>query len=310
MLIQIFILFIGLILLYYGSELLVRGAASTAVLYSVKPVIIGLTIVSLATSAPELLVSLVAAFKGSEGISLGNILGSNVINIALVLGISAIIKPVKIKDQLAKIEIPYMTFATIVFWALCIDNQISRADGWLLLFLLAVFLLYGILQARDIGSKLFPKPRSAKNILIYAIMIVAGILMLAKGADLVVQKAIFLATRIGLSQTFIGISVVALGTSLPELATSAVAASRGESDISIGNVVGSNLFNICLVIGIVGVLNPMAISRDVHFFEFPFMVLITLCLSILAFKYREAGRKTGIAFVLFFIGYILISYLK
>lgn len=297
-------------MLYYGSEMLVNGASSTAFLFSVKPVIVGLTIVSLATSAPELLVSLVAAIKGSEGISLGNILGSNVINIALVLGISSIIKPVKIKDQLVNIEIPYLVFVTIVFWVICMDNKINRTDGWLLLFLLFIFLMYGILRAKDNHNQQLKQPKSKKDIIKYLTMVILGILMLAKGADLVVQKAIFLANIIGLSQTFIGISVVALGTSLPELATSAVAAAKGESDISMGNVVGSNLFNICLVMGIVGLFNPMAINSDVHFFEFPFMIFLTVFLSIMAFLFKETGKKTGIVFVVFFIGYLVISYLK
>ncbi len=298
-------------MLYFGSWLLVEGAASTAVLFAVRPVIIGLTIVSFATSAPELLVSLVAAVKGSGGISIGNILGSNAINIALVLGISAIIKPVKIKDQIIKIEIPYMILISIIFWILCIDSRIGRIDGGILISLLLIFLIYSILTAKNNnGEKNTSDPVGAFTIFKNILFIVTGIVMLAYGANFVVKEAIDIASRMGLSQTFIGISVVALGTSLPELATSAVAAAKGESDISVGNVVGSNLFNICLVMGTVGLFNPMEIDKNLHQFQFPFMMFICLLLGGIAHIYRGIGKKSGFCFILLFFLYITFSYLK
>ena len=163
---QISFLIIGIILLYVGSWVLVEGSVSTAIMFAVRPVIIGLTIVSFATSAPELLVSVVAAFKGSEGISLGNILGSNVINIALVLGISAAIKPVSIKKQLIKFEIPYMVLISIVFWVLAFDCRIERFDGIVLLFLLFIFLVYGILNAKQKDNNRNQEKKSLKKILL------------------------------------------------------------------------------------------------------------------------------------------------
>ncbi len=304
-------LVIGLALLYYGSSLLVEGAASTAVMFAVRPVIVGLTVVSLATSAPELLVSLMAAVEGSGGISLGNILGSNVINIALVLGASAVVQPVSVKKQVVRIEIPYMIFTSALFWLLCLDNEVGRTDGLILLTLLAVFLIYGILTAGDDkDSTAQTQKKSGRKILVYAVYIVTGLVMLALGANRVVTVAISMAESIGLSQTFIGISVVALGTSLPELATSVVAAARGESDISVGNVVGSNLFNICLVMGIVGLLNPLAVDPGLHWFEFPFMVFISLFLGGMALKCNGVGKTGGIVFIILFFLYIGISYIK
>jgi cation:H+ antiporter len=308
---SILILVAGLALLYYGSSILVEGAASTAIMFAVRPVIVGLTIVSLATSAPELLVSLVAAVKGSEGISLGNILGSNVINIGLVLGASAMIRPVEIKKQVVRIEIPYMILVSLIFWGLCMDGTINRTDGMVLLALLGVFLAYGLLTASDRsgnGNNLPQRTpgRIAKN----SAYIIVGIVMLAYGANFVVKEAIEMAQVIGLSQTFIGISVVALGTSLPELATSVVAASRGESDISVGNVVGSNLFNICLVMGVVGMFNPMVVDAGLHGFEFPFMVLIGVVLGVLAWAAKGVGKKGGLLFILLFFTYIIVSYVK
>ncbi len=310
MITQTLILTAGLILLFVGSSLLVEGAASTAVMFAVRPVIVGLTIVSFATSAPELLVSLVAAVKGSGGISIGNILGSNVINIALVLGISAVIRPITIKKQIIKIEIPYMILISFIFWLLCMDSRIGKSDGFILIFLLILFLVYGVITAKDKNSDHdLVKPSSAaifKNI----IFIILGIVMLAYGANFVVQEAIIIAQKIGLSQTFIGISVVAFGTSLPELATSAVAAAKGESDISVGNVVGSNLFNICLVMGIVGIFNPMSIDSNLHFFQFPFMLFICFFLGFVAFVNHGIGKKHGFLFIILFFVYIFISYLN
>ncbi len=310
MLIQVIILILGLALLFIGSTLLVEGAASTAIMFAVRPVIIGLTIVSFATSAPELLVSLVAAVKGSGGISIGNILGSNVINIALVLGISAVIRPVEIKKQIIKIEIPYMFFISFIFWLLCMDSNIGRMDGIVLISLLIVFLIYSITTAKDKNNpKVLAKP-SYINISKNFFYIIIGIVMLSYGANFVVQEAIIMAEKIGLSQTFIGISIVALGTSLPELATSAVAAAKGESDISVGNVVGSNLFNICLVMGIVGLFNPMTIDKTLHYFQFPFMMFICIVLWLIAYFNQGISKKTGYFFITLFIIYILISYFK
>ncbi len=307
---QAFILTLGIILLCVGSSLLVEGAASTAVMFAVRPVIVGLTIVSFATSAPELLVSLVAAVKGSGGISIGNILGSNVINIALVLGISAIIKPVTIKDQIIKIEIPYMIMISCIFWFLCMDSNIGQTDGIILLFLLIVFLIYGVTTAKEKNCDVNIERLSSLKIFKNILFIILGIIMLAYGANFVVQEAIIIAQKIGLSQTFIGISVVALGTSLPELATSAVAAARGESDISVGNVVGSNLFNICLVMGVVGIFNPMSIDNNLHGFQFPFMIFICFLLGLVAFINRGIGKKNGFFFIILFFVYIFISYLN
>ncbi len=304
------ILAAGIFLLYTGSWVLVEGAVSTAAMFAVRPVIIGLTIVSFATSAPELLVSLVAAIKGSGGISIGNIIGSNVINIALVLGVSAVIKPILIKKQTIKMDIPYMVIVSIVFWLLCLDSEIGRTDGIILLGLLFIFLVYGLMTAKDQSQTSQNLSLSQKSLIKNIAFIIGGIVMLAYGARFMVQEAIDIATRIGLSQTFIGISVVALGTSLPELATSAVAAARGDSDISVGNVVGSNLFNICLVMGTVGLFNPMHIDADLHCFHFPFMIGISLLLGVLAFRYRQLGKISGYSFIILFIFYIFISYLN
>lgn len=310
MITQTIILILGLALLGIGSTLLVEGAASTAILFAVRPVIVGLTIVAFATSTPELLVSLIAALKGSCGISIGNIIGSNVINIALVLGISAAIKPLAIKKQIITIEIPYMILICFIFWMLCLDSTIGRLDGVILLFLLIVFLIYSLVTAKDKNNHAGSEKPSFLKIFKNGLFIISGIVMLSYGASFVVQEAIVIAERLGLSQTFIGISIVALGTSLPELATSAVAAAKGESDISVGNVVGSNLFNICLVMGVVGLFNPMTIDKTLHYFQFPFMLFICVVLGCIAYFNKGIHKIAGFFFITLFIVYILISYFK
>ena len=304
MIIEFLLLVLGLILLYYGSEFLVRGAAATALQFAVRPVIVGLTVVAFATSAPELLVSLVASIKGSGDISVGNILGSNVINIALVLGMSALIRPISISPGIARVELPVMLAASVVFYLMCLDGVMGLMDGCVLVAVLFGFLIYSIKTARNKnGNKKQQKP-GLRAMLKYGIMVVGGLVGLAKGADMVVQSAICLARGAGLSEAFIGISIVALGTSLPELATSVVAASRNESDISVGNVVGSNIFNICMVMGIVGILQPMHIDRNLLYFEFPFMIFIILVLQVLALWQKGLNRMTGTLFVLLFAIYI------
>jgi cation:H+ antiporter len=309
-LIDVGVLFVGLVLLYAGSEFLVRGAASTALLLSIRPVVVGLTVVAFATSAPELLVSLVASVRGAGGISVGNILGSNVINIALVLGISAMIKPITINRQIVRFDLPYMLCSSLVFWILCMDGYIGYGDGVILLVLLVVFLFIGIKNSKEKNGQKRIRESSPRAIFINCLIMVAGLAGLAKGAEMVVQSAIVMARGIGLSEAFIGISVVALGTSLPELATSAVAASRGESDLSVGNVIGSNLFNICLVMGVVGILNPLPVEKDLLTFEFPCMVVIAMLFALIAMVKGQMGRKTGVGLVVFFVCYLLISYFK
>jgi len=305
------ILIIGMVLLYGGSEFLVRGASNTALLLAIRPVIVGLTVVAFATSAPELLVSVVAAVEGAGGISLGNILGSNVINIALVLGISAVIKPVTIHKSIIRFELPYMLLSGLVFWLLCLDQKIGVMDGAILLTMLFLFLYISIRRARgENNGRQKNKSHSPRVHLTNAFMVVAGIIGLAKGADMVVSSAITMAREIGLTEAFIGLSVVAMGTSLPELATSAVAAGRGESDLSVGNVVGSNLFNICLVMGTVGLLNPMTIEKKILLVEFPPMILISFLLAGIALIKGKISRIMGLCFITYFIIYLTVSYLR
>ena len=309
MMVNLLFLVLGIVLLYYGSESMVKGASSLALSISIRPAIVGLTVVAFATSAPELFVSLIAAHKDSSGISLGNILGSNVANIGLVLGASALIRPLAVDRRLVRREIPYMIGATGLFWLVCLDGQVGRMDGIILLAGLVVFLILGIMTARKSngGEKSAPD-QGKKKISRFIFLMLIGMAGLLVGANLMVKSAIFIARQIGLSEAFIGLSVVAVGTSLPELATSVVAGARGESDISVGNVIGSNIFNICLVIGTIGLFNPMAVDQGLMGFEFPAMFLLSLSVFFFSRTHFTISRKKGFFFVLSFFVFVGVSY--
>ncbi len=309
MILNVFLLFLGIILLYFGSEWMVRGAASLALSLSVRPMMVGLTVVAFATSAPELLVSLIAAVKGSAGVSLGNILGSNVANIGLVLGASALVRPLAVNRKLVRREIPFMIGASGLFWLVCLDGWIGRMDGIILLAGLALFLVLGIITAKKSGEAKEEGPdREGKRLVRHILFILIGMAGLVYGANLIVNSAIFIARQIGLSEIFIGLSIVALGTSLPELATSVVAGARGEHDISIGNVVGSNVFNVCMVIGTVGLFNPMPVEPGLMRFEFPAMFGLCLILFVFCRTGFILNRLEGLFFILSFFSFIGISY--
>ena len=287
---------------------MVNGSASLAISFSIRPVIIGMTIVAFATSAPELLVSLIAAVKGSSGISLGNILGSNVANIGLVLGTSALVKPLKTDKQLVCREIPFMIGVSGLFWLLCIDGRLGRIDGAILFAGLVLFLTLGIMKVRGKKTKNKVPARAKSKTIRHIFLILIGMGGLIAGANLMVNSAVFIARQLNLNDIFIGLSIVAIGTSLPELATSVVAGARGEYDISIGNVVGSNIFNICMVMGTVGMFNPMSVDMSILKFEFPAMLM----LSIIFFIFTRTGliltRLEGAFFILSFFSFIGLSY--
>lgn len=298
----------GLLLLYYGSSWLVNGASDIALSFAIRPAVVGLTVVALATSAPELLVSIVAAHQQSSGISVGNILGSNVINIALVMGLSAMAKPVTINIDAVSKEIPYLVAVSLLFWGLGFDGDISRTDGVILTMALILFLAYSIVTSRNNQNGEDKTTLTGMRYIWRIAMIFGGIGALAIGAKWVVDAAIFTARSFQFSELFIGISVVAVGTSLPELATSITAAIRRQSDISVGNITGSNLFNICLVMGVVGMFTPISFDPALNRFEFPFMVLLTLMFYYFAARHGHIGRRAGLVFLMGFFIYNGLAY--
>ena len=309
MVLNVFLLCLGIALLYIGSEWMVKGAASLALSFAIRPVIVGLTVVAFGTSTPEFLVSLIAAVKGSEGVSLGNILGSNVANIGLVLGSSALVRPLVVESSLLKKEIPYLIGTSALFWLICLDGIIGRIDGILLLASLAIFLAMGIVTAKRSGTTSNTvQEASKKRTFLNIVFVLAGSTGLVLGAHFIVNSAIYIARAMGFSEIFIGISIVAVGTSLPELATSVVAGARGEYDLSIGNVVGSNIFNVGMVIGTVGLFNPMEVSAELMRFEFPAMFVLSFILFLFARTGLVINRIEGFLFLMSFFLFVFVSF--
>mmetsp|Transcript_13669 Transcript_13669/g.6764 ORF Transcript_13669/g.6764 Transcript_13669/m.6764 type:complete len:300 (-) Transcript_13669:440-1339(-) len=294
---NIFALLFGITLLCAGSNWLVNGTSALALSFSIRPIIVGLTILAFATSAPEFFVSLIAIAKGSVGVSIGNIIGSNITNITLGIGLSAIVKPL-IVDK--KIEILFMIGVSFLFWLLCIDGLLGRLDGYILLICLAAFLIYGLFFAKyknnyEIKEYTISKKKS-KRYLVNTFFIISGFMGLLLGSNLIVKSAIFMAKALEFSETFVGLSIVAVGTSLPEIATSIAAVEKNENDLLIGNVVGSNIFNICLVMGTIALLSPLKIEIGLNRFEFPMMIMISILLFIFCKKKKITSADLMVIF--------------
>lgn len=307
---SVVVFFIGLIMLYYGADFLVDGSSSLAASYGVRPLIIGMTIVSFATSMPEMMVSLLAVGKGSSAIAVGNIVGSNIANIGLILGLSAIVLPLKVPPGVLRRELPFMIVATAVLFVLSIDGNLGRIDALVLLFLLTLFIAYCMRYARHTGitdeilvvekEVELEKPNRGKDLL----YIVGGIIGLGVGANWMVSSAVDIARAIGMSELFIGITIVALGTSLPELAASMMSAAKGEMEISIGNVIGSNIFNILFVLGVCPLLRPIRVEPSILRFELPIVMLFSLALIPLCWHRYQLGRFKGAVLLVAYLAFV------
>lgn len=301
----------GLTLLIFGSNWLVDGASNLARKLNISDLVIGLTVVALGTSAPELVVNLIASFNGKTDIAIGNILGSNIFNILLILGVTAIVLPVTVKNNTVWKEIPFSLLAIVVVAFMANDilidryqqNEVSRIDGLVLLSFFSIFMAYTFILAKQSGPLMDSEkvvltvPRS----IIYVLLGLAGLIL---GGRFLVMGAVEIARSLGLSESVIGLTVVATGTSLPELATSVVAAIKRNSDIAIGNVVGSNIFNIFFVLGSSAVIRPLPFNPASNF-DIMVTILASLLLFIFVFvgKGRRIDRTEGAFFVLLYIAY-------
>lgn len=313
----VYILFVlGFYALIKGADILVVGSASVARKFKVSDLVIGLTIVSMGTSMPELIVNILASISGSSGIAIGNIVGSNISNILLILGVSSIIYPLSIKNSTIYSEIPYSIIAVLMvafaanasFFASEPINQISRIDGIVLLCFFALFLIYILILAKDGRADMVEEaPDELLSMPKSIVFIVAGVLGLFFGGKWVVDGAVKIATEFGLSENLVGLTIVAIGTSLPELVTSAVAAFKKKTDIAIANVVGSNIFNLLWVLGISAVIKPLAYDVAINI---DILVLlgasILILFSLMTGKAKdEIGRPTGVFFLAAYICYVV-----
>ncbi len=265
LLLNIFLIIIGFILLIKGADFLVDGASNIAKKFHIPEIIIGLTIVSIGTSMPELFVSITSAKDGFSDMAVGNVIGSNICNLLLILGLSAIIKPVLFQKQTKNIEIPMSVLITIVFGIFANTNKdISTLEAIILIFMFLLFIIYTIcsgLKSQSMETKKdknVKKEKSLKNTFLYnLVLVIGGIIALKYGGDFVVDGSVFIAKNFNVSDTIISLTILAVGTSLPELVTSVTAAIRGNSDIAIGNIIGSNIFNILLIIGVSALIKPI-----------------------------------------------------
>jgi len=313
MVIPILLLVFGFVILIKGADLLVDGASSLAKRFSISEIAIGLTIVAFGTSAPELIVNIFSTISGHDDIAFGNILGSNIFNILVVLGIAGLISPISVQKNTVRKEIPFMFFGTVVLFGFAnnfgfIGSSLSRIDGVILLVLLLSFFYYVMRIAKskelEVDVKILPVPKT----LIFVLLGIAGLFI---GGDLVVKKAIFIARELNVSEKFISLTIVALGTSLPELVTSIMAITKKRYDLAIGNVVGSNLFNIFFVLGTCSVIAPIKYDPILNV-DFMFLIIITFLFFLAMFtgKKHKLDRWEAFLFVLFYAVYIVFLFYR
>ncbi|ROL56503.1 sodium:calcium antiporter [Bacteroidetes/Chlorobi group bacterium ChocPot_Mid] len=302
----------GSIMLYLGAEGLVRGSSSLALRKGISSLVVGLTIVAFGTSSPEFVVSITSALKGNSAIAFGNIVGSNICNIALILGVAAIITPIKVNIRLIKSDIIIMIAVTILLIFLILDKNLGQLDGLILLVGIIWYVFFTLYTAKKDRKKLdleLPKEvrgRTIKDIF----FIVFGVTLLVIGANLFIDGAIKIAKFLEVSDVVIGLSVVAVGTSLPELATSIVAAVKKEADISIGNIVGSNIFNILGILGIASLLHPISLTgaNSINIVDIAVMIIVSVILLPLAYTKLTMSRLEGLFLFFLYIAYIFYMY--
>ena len=306
----------GLVLLVAGAEVLVRGAARLAAQFGIPPLIIGLTVVAFGTSAPEMAVSVQSAFDGQGDIAVGNVVGSNIFNVLFILGLSALITPMLVSRQLIRFDVPIMIAASLLAWFLAMDQQYGRIDGVLLfggVLAYTAFLIIGSLRARNNGASGefddeygIHEPAGRFATLKHLAFIAGGLVLLVYGSGLLVDGAVSLAKALGLSELVIGLTIIAAGTSLPEVATSVIAALKGERDIAVGNVVGSNIFNLLAVLGLASLVSPtpLDVSANAIAFDYPVMIAVAMACLPIFFAGYCIRRWEG---ALFFVYYLIYT---
>jgi cation:H+ antiporter len=314
--IALFIL--GLALLIAGAEFLVRGAARLAAAAGVSPLVVGLTIVALGTSSPELAVSVSSSLAGQSDLVVGNVVGSNIYNILLILGIGAVVAPLIVSQRLVRLDVPLVIGASILMLLLALDGKIGRVEGGLLFAGIVAYIVFAIIQARreenatvkqeyaqefGVGKRL-----SGRQIVLQIVMIVGGLAALILGSTWLVASAVAIARSLGLSELLIGLTIVAIGTSSPEIATSVIAGIKGETDIAVGNAVGSNLFNILAVLGLAAIVAPqpqgVTVAPNAMRFDIPVMIGVAIaCLPIFFIGYR-VSRWEGALFLAYAAAYV------
>lgn len=311
---------LGLVALVVGAELLVRGASKLALSFGISPLVIGLTVVAFGTSAPEMAVSVQSAWSGQVDIALGNVVGSNIFNVLFILGVSALIVPLVVHQQIIRQEVPVMIGASLLLWAMAADGGISRWEGLLLASLVVGYTFIIIRQSRREEATIKAAIKAEYDEAfgggakgwdahwgVQILLILVGLALLVMGANWLVEAAVTFAKQLGVSELVIGLTIVAAGTSLPEVATSILAAIRGERDIAVGNVVGSNIFNILAVLGISASVAPgdLAVAPSMLAFDLPIMVAVAVACLPVFFSGSTISRWEGVLFLALYVAYTL-----
>lgn len=317
------LLVVGFVLLIKGADVFVEGSSSLAKRFGIPELVIGLTIVAFGTSAPELAVSALASIEGANEIAYSNVVGSNLFNLLFVVGVCAVIKPMKVQSSLLRREFPFSIIASIALLILAVDkilildsfdlsetfNFISTNDGLILLVFFSMFLystITSISDNKDVNveeNKIENENKTSKALLLSLVFIVIGLGAIIFGANLIVDSAVVIATSFGISQTLIGLTIVSIGTSLPEFITSVVATRKGNSDMAIGNVIGSNIFNIFFILGISATINPIPVTGE-GIMDTIILTILSLVILFMAFTKKCISRIEGSIMLILYIGYM------
>jgi cation:H+ antiporter len=309
----------GLVLLVAGAEFLVRGASRLAVTVGLSPIVVGLTVVAFGTSAPEMAVSVQSSLAGNANVAIGNVVGSNIFNVLFILGLSALIVPLVVTQRLVRLDVPLMIGVSVWLWLASLDDHIGRVDGVLLFAGIIAYTAWAVRSSRretravqeEYAEEFGERDSSARRLAFDVARVGIGLALLVLGADWFVDSSIEFAEALGVSDLIVGLTLVAAGTSMPELATSVVASIRGERDIAVGNVVGSNIFNILAVLGLSGIVSPdgVAVASSAIRVDIPVMIAVALACLPIFFTGRLIARWEGALFITMYAGYVLYLYL-
>ena len=300
--------------LYFGAEWLVRGSARIAATLGISPIVVGLTLVSLGTSAPELVVCVIATLNGEGGLLMGNVLGSNLANIGLIMGATALLSPLPVADRVISRDVPIMLLITVLIFPLVLDGQVDLGDGVILLALLVVYVAFTFSTAEEdiqeiregVGSLAAGEEgvEPAKSLVRNLALVAAGAVGLGVGGQAIVRGATFLAAELGASMTVIGLTIVAIGTSLPELVTSLVAAARKHADIAVGNIVGSNIFNLTAVMGGSALVRNYQVDSSILTLQLPAVLILSALVWPVAGSARRVRRLEGFLLLVVYAGFM------
>lgn len=303
MILNIFFIVIGIVLVLWGADRLTDGAVAVAEKMKMPQIVIGLTIVAMGTSMPEFCVSLISALKGTSDLAVGNIVGSNIFNTLLIVGVSALVAPMSIMKTTVRKDIPFALVASALLLIMCLDGDISRIDAAILFVMFLIFMYITLRGAKAQGTDVEEKEKKPMATWLSIVWILVGLACLIGGSNLFVDGATAVATKLGVSEAVIGLTIVAGGTSLPELATSVVSARKGNSGIAIGNVLGSNVFNILAILGLTGVISPMTL-KGITMTDFSMMVISIILIWLFSFTKYKIERWEGAILTAVFVGYI------